>query len=75
MKRVNFEYSEEQFKKFKAMCLDLDISLKDLITSLMDDAIKKYEKKIAKTKKVEEPPIADLKFKPKMRKIPFINRN
>lgn len=74
MKRVNFEYPEEKFKKFKAMCLDLDISIKDLMSSLIDDALKKYEKKMSKVKKESSPLSKELNFKPKMRKIPYIRR-
>lgn len=66
MTRVNFELSKESYKELKSMCLELDISIKELMKSLIDDALNKYKKKVEKPKK---------EFPTKLRRIPSINRN
>lgn len=45
MNRVNFDFPKEKYKKVKMMCLDIDISIKELMSTLLEDALEEYENK------------------------------
>lgn len=43
--RINFEFNRDEYKKVKVMLADLDISMRELMTMLVDDALDQYEKR------------------------------